>query len=177
MLRQVLLPLVETIRVRRTRRGLVGAVLCGALTAGCASRGDGSGSTPRETPTLETRIELHSVVLSAAEREQIEPLSFESLPADERRIIAAAADGGFSVSYGRSEYPTDGGRTAGLSSLISRVVDRLNDQTRTYESENPTATAANPPSHVSAVYVRYEGQLYCLDVVDGDQKYYHCPRE
>ncbi|ERH12443.1 MAG: hypothetical protein J07HB67_01462 [halophilic archaeon J07HB67] len=107
--------------------------------------------------------------LSAAEREQIEPLSLESLPADERRIIVAAADGGFSVSYGRFEYPTDGGRTAGLSSLMDRVVDRLNDQIRTYESETP-------PSHVSAVYVRYEGQLYCLDVVDGDQKYYHCPR-
>lgn len=189
--------------VTRTRRQFLG-VLCGVLAAGCAAR-DGGGEataaetasrstqspsntrtptdtpvstdtpTPQETIVLETRIELLPVDLSEAERGQVEPLSVESLPAEERRIVAEAADGGFSVSYGRYEYPTDGGRTAGLSSLVDRVLGRLDHQLRVYEIENPTATAANPPSHVSAVYVRYEGRLYCLDVVDGDQKYYHCP--
>lgn len=129
--------------------------------------------TPTEAVTYATRIELLPVSLAADEREQVTPLSFESLPAEERRILREAADGGFSVSYGRSEYPTDGGRTAGLASLIRRVVDRLARQTDSYESAHGADAAV--PSHVSAVYVRYRGDLYCLAVVDGDQKYYHCP--
>lgn len=139
-----------------------------------AQPADATGTpTPRETVTSETRIELVPVGLSDEEREQVTPLSFESLPADERRLLREAADGGFSVSYGQSAYPTDGGRTAGLSSLIRRVVDRLARQTDSYESTHGADAAV--PSHVSAVYVRYEGDLYCLDVVDGDQRYYHCP--
>lgn len=183
----------------KTRRQLIGAILSVALTTGCTARNDDNEATaaetttssltripsstqdasktptPRETITNVTRIRLHSVTLTETQRKQITPLSFESLPADERRIVTAAADGGFSVSYGRSEYPTDGGRTAGLSSLMSRVVDRLNRQTEAYKT-NHTAVA-NAPPHVDAVYVRYEGELSCLDIVDGDQKYYHCPGE
>lgn len=130
--------------------------------------------TPRDTITYVIRIDLVPVTLSDEEREHVDPLSLESLPAEERRVVREAADvdGAFSVSYGRGQTRPE---VTGLSSLIDRVLARLNYQERTYERENPTATAANPPSYVSAVYVRYEGHLYCLDVVDGDQKYYHCP--
>ncbi|MEZ3142481.1 hypothetical protein [Halobaculum sp. MBLA0143] len=100
-------------------------------------------------------------------------MSFESLPAEERRIVREAADGEFSVSYGRYQTPTDGGRAAGLSSLTDRIFARLDRQIAAYESTHGTDTEV--PSHVRAVYVRYEGQLYCLDVVVGDAKRYSCP--
>lgn len=174
------------------RRQLIGA-LCATLTAGCATHNDDrptavetTGSsrtatpdssqvptdTPTQTITWETQIDPIRVSLSETEREQVEPLSFESLPAAERRIVAAAVDDGFSVSYGRRQPVPDSGRAAGLPSLIDRISDRLHRQIEAYESTRRTDTEV--PSHVDAVYVRYEGELYCLDIILGDAKPYSC---
>lgn len=128
--------------------------------------------TPTRTITWETQIDPIRVSLSETEREQVEPLSFESLPAEERRIVAAAVDDGFSVSYGRRQPVPDSGRAAGLPSLIDRISDRLHRQIEAYESTRGTDTEV--PSHVDAVYVRYERELYCLDIILGDAKPYSC---
>jgi hypothetical protein len=128
--------------------------------------------TPTQTITWETQIDPIRVSLSETEREQVEPLSFESLPAEERRIVAAAVDDGFSVSYGRRRPVPDSGRAAGLPSLIDRISDRLQRQIEAYESTRGTDTKV--PPHVDAVYVRYEGALYCLDIILGDAKPYSC---
>lgn len=154
--------------MRRTRRQLLGAVCACSLTAGCVLDDGGRETSAARTVRRETTIELVAVALSERERTHVSPLVADDLPTDERRILAAAADGGFTVRDGRNEYPTDGGRTAGLQSLIDRALDRLEHQRTAWDE------TASPSPSVDAVYVRYDGDLYCLSLVDGDQRYYTC---
>jgi len=129
---------------------------------------DGTGDpSPTERPLLATTINL--VTTSVPDEEAIQPLAFADLPAAEQRILRTAADEGYEVRYAREEGIPDTEETEGLRSLIDRFLDRLNAQKAAYREAHDDL-----PDYVDAVYLRQEGALYCLDIVDGDQKYYHC---
>jgi hypothetical protein len=127
-----------------------------------------SSPSPTDTSlTYATTVDLH--LASVPDEEAIQPLAYEDLPADEQDIIRAAADGGYAVRHGRNEGIPDTEKAEGLESLIDRILDRLETQQRAYREDHDDV-----PDYVHAVYVRYDGWLYCIALHRGDTRPYDC---
>lgn len=170
----------------RTRRSVLTSILPGLVLVGTGCLGEnsqtdettspsesGSTKSPSESGlTIETTIKLVLSSESVIDEEPIQPLVFEELPQNEREILQTAHDQQkYSVSYEKHEGIPDNEKTDGLQRLIDRILDRLSSQKETYREEHDTDSV---PEHVDAVYLRYSGEIYCIDLVDGDKKHYHC---
>lgn len=146
-----------------------------ATAAGCASdttETDGDDSPTETKLTHEKIIDLVSPSVTNIDDKPVRPLDYEALPRDEQRIIESAhGPGDYSVTYKQGEGPPETGKAAGLQSLINRIVDRLTKQQQQYRSNNSSDSV---PEYVHAVYVRYDGKVYCIELFDADTKYYHC---
>lgn len=161
----------------RTRRSIIASVTPGLVLTGSGCFGNRSTtaetSSPSESgPTIETTIDLVLPSASDVDEEPIQPLVFENLPRNERKILRTAhEERTYSVSYGGYEGLPDAEETDGLQSLIDRIRRRLASQTEAYREEHD---ADSVPEHVDAVYLEYGDEVYCIDLIDGDQKHYHC---
>ncbi|UIP00620.1 hypothetical protein Hbl1158_04465 [Halobaculum sp. CBA1158] len=130
--------------------------------------------SPTQTtfPTSETSIRLNQVQLSDEERSNIDPVRYDLLSSNKKEILDYAITGyEYKVEYPAQQGIPETDRTAGLQELINQIIDRLSQQTTAYEEENPDTPV---PDYVSAVYLRYQNTVYCIDLLDGDQRYYLC---
>lgn len=155
-----------------SRRSVLAGLSAGLLLigAGCvSSRTETDTRTPTSAPTMETTIKLVMPSVADVDEKPVRPLRFADLPAGEREILRTAREEGeYSVEYGKHEgLPDD---EDALQSLVDRILARLESQKETYLDEHD---ADSVPDYVDAVYLDYD-RIYCIDLVDGDQRYYHC---
>lgn len=156
-----------------SRRSVLAGISAGPLLvgAGCvSSRTETDTRTPTSAPTMETTIELVMPSVTGIEEKPVRPLRFEDLPAGEREILRTAREEGeYSVEYGKHEGLPDDEEP--VRSLVDRILARFDSQEETYLQNHDDESV---PDYVDAVYLDYDDRIYCIDLVDGDQEYYHC---
>jgi hypothetical protein len=168
--------------------GLLGAVALG----GCLGERGESGTpderattateTTASTKTTDTATETppQQTVLIRLGRQQfpteyaddITPLVYADLPAPQQEILDQAGTiEGYEVTYERGNRFPDTEKTEGLAELVQAIFDRHQRQISEYEDVHPDETVPDP---VRAVWLVRDDRRFCIELTDGDVKYYHC---
>ncbi|MFC5368753.1 hypothetical protein [Salinirubrum litoreum] len=102
----------------------------------------------------------------------MDPLVYADLPTPHQEILDQAdSAGGYEVTYERGNRFPDTEKTEGLDELTQAIFDRYVRQKERYEEAHPDEQGPDP---VWPVWLAREDERFCIDVTDGDVKYYHC---